>query len=145
MTALGASPESPALTALRRRGQFLISGLMWAAAGGLAIVLSGYTLVVYHYGVELAERMRTSLGYAAPEQGPDWFMLAVLSCGPAFALLGLILFALWYRRVWLRRVQTAWPDPKERSRYSRWQAPPIPSQSAQREQRAQYLMALLLA
>ena len=74
----------PALEGLRRRGQFLISGLLWAAAAGLVIVLSGYALILYHYAIALAERVRQSLGFAAPNHGPDWFMVAALAVGPIF-------------------------------------------------------------
>ncbi len=63
------TPESPALEGLRRRGQLLISGLLWAAAAGMLVVLSGYALILYHYAIGLAERARSSLGLAAPAHG----------------------------------------------------------------------------
>jgi hypothetical protein len=144
MTAVAeASPESPALTALRRRGQFLISGLMWAAAAGLFVLISGYSLVLYHYAVALAERTRLSLGFAAPERGPDWFMIAVLSCGPLICVAVLVLFGLWYRRLWLRRLATVWPEARDRARYSRWQSAPPRANDSERGQRSRNLTALL--
>ncbi len=135
--------DSPALESLRRRGQFLISGLLWAAAAGLLVVLSGYVLILYHYGVALAERIRLSLGFAAPTNGPDWFMVAVLVSGPALGITCLILFGIWYKRLWLRKVCLAWPDRRDRAKYSQWQAPPFSATPAQRKQRSEYLSALL--
>ena len=107
----------PALEGLRRRGQFLISGLLWAAAAGLVIVLSGYALILYHYAIALAERVRQSLGFAAPNYGPDWFMVAALAVGPIFCAFCIVLFAIWYKRLWFRKLRTAWPDASDRSRY----------------------------
>ena len=87
------SPDSPALVGLRRRGQFLISGLLWAAVAGFVVVLSGYVLILYHYAIAMAERIRTSLGFAAPAHGPDWFTIAVLVAGPLLFMLGLALIS----------------------------------------------------
>ena len=138
-----ASPESPALEGLRRRGQFLISGLLWAAVGGLFVVLSGYVLILYHYVLALAERIRTSLGFAAPARGPDWFTIAVLVAGPVLGMVCLALCGKWYRRLWLRKVRRAWPGSRERSRYSGWRALPARASELDRQQRGEYLSALL--
>jgi hypothetical protein len=136
-------PDAPALAGLRRRGQFLISGLLWGAAAGALVLLSGYALFVYHYLLGLAERLRTSFGILAPSQGPDWFMLCVIAAGPVMGMICLVAAYGWYRRLWLRRLQRIWPDIRERSRYSRWQDLPLRASASQREQRSEYLSALL--
>jgi len=133
----------PALEGLRRRGQFLISGLLWAAAAGLVIVLSGYALILYHYAIALAERVRQSLGFAAPNYGPDWFMVAALAVGPIFCAFCIVLFAIWYKRLWFRKLRTAWPDASDRSRYSKWQVLPYRASASQRKQRSEHIAALL--
>ncbi len=143
VTRSASASDSPALESLRRRGQFLISGLLWAAAAGLLVVLSGYVLILYNYGVALVERFRLSLGFAAPTSGPDWFMIAVLISAPALALVCLILFAAWYKRLWLRKVRLAWPARQDRAKYSQWQAPPHSVTAAHRKLRSEYLAALL--
>ncbi len=128
---------------LRRRGQFLISGLLWAAAAGLVVILSGYALIVCNYGISLAEHLRSSLGFAAPSHGPDWFMISVLAAEPLLCFFVLILLALWYRRLWLRRLQTVWPDARDRSKYSRWQALAFRASASHRARRIDHLTALL--
>jgi hypothetical protein len=137
------TPESPALEGLRRRGQVLIACLLWAAAAGMFVVLSGYALIVYHYALSLAERVRVSLGIPAPAHGPDWFMIAVLASGPLLLVLLLALFAIWYRRLWLRKLRGAWPEARDRSRYARWRMLPVRATAAERELRCEYLSALL--
>jgi hypothetical protein len=135
--------DSTALEGLRRRGQFLISGLLWAAVAGLFIVFSGYALVLYHYAIALAERLRSSLGRSAPLHGPDWFMLAALASGPVIFVCFAILFWGWYRRVWMRRLQIAWPETKDRRQYSHWRALPVQATETQQLKQTQYLNALL--
>lgn len=137
------TPNSPALEGLRRRGQFLISGLLWAAAAGLFVVLSGYALIVYHYGISLAERFRSSLGFNAPTHGPDWFLVCALAAGPLLCALLIILLALWYRRLWLHRLGAVWPEARDRSKYSRWQALPFRASTSHRTRREEYLNALV--
>jgi hypothetical protein len=136
-------PDAPALLGLRRRGQFLISGLLWGAAAGALVLLSGYALFVYHYLLAFAERLRTSFGILAPSQGPDWFMLCVIAAGPIVGGICLVATYGWYRRIWFQRLQRVWPDTRERSRYSRWQDLPLRVSASQREQRSEYLSALL--
>ena len=137
------SPDSPALVGLRRRGQFLISGLLWAAVAGFVAVLSGYILILYHYAIAMAERIRTSLGFAAPAHGPDWFTITVLVAGPVLFMLALALLANWYKRLWRRKVRTVWPQARERAKYSRWQALPGRADDNERAKRSDYLAALL--
>ena len=141
-TELAFTSDVPALEGLRRRGQFLISGLLWAAAAGLFIVLSGYILILYHYAITLAERVRMSFGFAAPVHGPDWFMVVALASGPLLCLFLVILFGIWYKRLWLRKLQIAWPEARVRTRYSRWQVLPARSNLLHRGQRGEYLTAL---
>src|SRR5205823_1044693 len=136
------SPDSP-LADLRNRGQFLITVLLWAAAGGLIVVTCGGLLVTYHYAISLAERVRTALGFAAPHSGPDWFLLIALSSGPLIALLAVALFAQWYRRLWLRRIALVWPNSRDRRQLSKWQPVPIHANDPKREERSRYLTSLL--
>ncbi len=136
-------PESAALAGLRRRGLFLISGLLCAAAAGMLVVLSGYALVIYHYGLALAERIRSSFGLAPPLHGADWFMLALLASGPL--LLALCAAYAWtvYRRLWSRKLQITWPDSQTRSKFSRWQPLPVHADNLGQSRRTEYLAALV--
>ena len=75
-------------------------GLPWAA---LLVVLTGYALLLYHFEMALAERIRAALGLHVPSQGPDWFLAGALLLWPILAaVLGILLWR-WYRRVWFRR------------------------------------------
>ena len=136
------SSDSP-LRDLRRRGQFLIGVLLWAAAGGLLVVVCSGALVTYHYAISLAERVRLGLGFAPPRQGPDWFLLIALSAGPLIALLALVAFANWYRRLWLRRVALVWPDTRQRRQLSIWRLPPGHRNESGRQERSAYITSLL--
>jgi hypothetical protein len=140
---LASDQDSPALEGLRRRGFFLISGLLWAAAAGLLIVISGYALILYHYAIALAERVRLSLGLAPPPHGPDWLMLLVLASGPAVCSASVALLWIWYQRVWFRKVRVMWPNPRDRSRYSRWQPMPVRASIEQKRRHSDYLAALI--
>ena len=137
------TPESPALEGLRHRGQALISGLLWAAAAGLFVVLSGYALILYHYVIALAERVRSSLGFAAPPHSPDWFMIAALSSAPLLCVFCVALLGVWYRHLWLRKLRGVWPDARDRRRYGRWRPLPLHAGVAHRTYRAEHLTALL--
>ncbi len=136
------NPDAPALAELRRRGQFLISGLLWSAAAGVLVLFSGYALFLYHYLLAFAERLRLSFGIAPPARGPDWFMLGTIATGPLIGLVCLALIYGWYRRVWFRRLQRVWPNVRERRRYSFWQELPLRASASQREQQDEYLAAL---
>lgn len=138
-----ASTESSALEGLRCRGQVLISGLLWAAAAGMLVVLSGYALIFYHYAIALAERMRASLGLTAPVHGPDWFMIGALASGPLFLVFCIAVFAVWYRRLWRRKLRDLWPESRARSRYSRWYVLPVRANEEQRTRRSEHISALL--
>ncbi|HZQ55998.1 MAG TPA: hypothetical protein VFB14_27640 [Bryobacteraceae bacterium] len=135
--------DSPALLGLRRRGQFLISGLLWAAVGGLVILFAGYALILYHYSLAIAERVRSSLAIPVPAHGPDWFMIAALATGPAIILLLLVLLSSWYNRIWYRRLRAVWPNSRDRARYSRWHDLPARANPTHRDARAEYLGALM--
>lgn len=139
----GTTADSPALAGLRQRGQFLISVLLWACAAAMFIVLSGYALVLYHYQISVADRVRSSLGLAAPPHGPDWFMLATLSSGPVVCIFLIALLGIWYKRVWFRRLGAVWPDRRDRRTFSRWQAAPFRASASQRNRRTDYLSALI--
>src|SRR5436305_4164424 len=120
MTVDGSRGSDSPLVDLRRRGQFLFGVLLWASAAGFLIVVGSGALVTYHYAISLAERVRLGLGFAPPVHGPDWFLLVALSSGPLLALIALLGFSRWYRRLWLRRVALVWPVSRERRRFSRW-------------------------
>jgi hypothetical protein len=140
---LASDQDSLALEGLRHRGQFLISGLLWAAVAGLLIIISGYALILYHYGIAMAERVRSSFGVVSPAHGPDWFMLMALASGPAICTFCVVVFWIAYRRVWFRRLRNIWPDSRDRSRHSRWQDLPARASIERREGHAEYLSALI--
>lgn len=137
-----ANPEAP-LSDLRHRGQFLISVLLWAGAGGLAVVTFSFCIITYHYAIALAERARLAIGFAPPHHGPDWFLLGALSLGPLIVLVAALAFARWYRRIWLRRVALVWPEARDRRRFSKWRSAPFRASESEREERSSYLASLL--
>src|SRR3954453_21357453 len=132
------SADSPLLD-LRRRGQFLIAVLLWAAAGGLFLVASSGALVTYHYAISLAERARLGLGFAPPHAGVDWFLLLVLSSGPLIGLLLVLAFMRWYRKLWLRRIALVGPDGRHRRQFSKWRPAPSQATDSTREENARYV------
>lgn len=133
--------DSP-LVDLRRRGQFLFGVVLWASAAGLLIVACSGAVVTYHYALSLAERARMALGFAPPVHGPDWFLLLALSSGPLLAMLILLTVLRWYRRLWLRRVATVWPNRRERHRFSRSQRVPLRLNDTKSRERADYIFSL---
>ncbi len=134
--------DSTGLEALRHRGQFLISGLLWGAMAGFVAVFCGSAVIVYHYAIALGERLRGGLGFAAPPRGPDWFLLAMLASGPAICLVLLAAFGIWYRRLWFQKLSHAWPNRSDLQRFSRWQAPPFRASASRQDQSLQYVNAL---
>lgn len=138
----GPSPDSP-LSDLRRRGQFLFGVLLWASAGGFLVVMCSCVLVAYHYAISLAERVRLGLGFVPPSHRPDWFLLIALSSGPLIGLLALLIFARWYRRLWLRRVALVWPNNRQRHQLSRWRRAPFHATDSKRQARVGYITSLL--
>lgn len=138
----GDGPDSP-LVNLRRRGQFLFGVLLWASAGGSLIVVCSCVLVAYHYAISLAERARLAFGAAPPDHGPDWFLLIALSSGPVIALLALLMFVRWYRRLWLGRISRVWPNTRDRRQLSRWRPAPLFASDSERQERSAYITSLL--
>src|SRR3954451_7960677 len=138
----GSNADSP-LEDLRRRGQFLFGVLLWASAAGFLIVVCSGALVTYHYAISLAERLRSGLGFAPPLHGPDWFLLLALSSGPLVALVVLLSFSGWYRRLWVRRVALVWPEVRDRRRFSPWRRIPFHADNESRLDRGEYIAALL--
>jgi len=143
MTLDGSRGSDSPLVDLRRRGQFLFGLLFWASAAGFLVVVGSGVLVTYHYAISLAERVRLGLGFAPPVHGPDWFLLLALSSGPLLAFVIVVSLFRWYRRIWLRRVALVWPDKGERRRRSRWQQIPIDRTGPKRQEREEYVSALL--
>ncbi len=143
MTVDGSRGSDSPLVDLRRRGQFLFGVLLWASAAGFLVVICSGGLVTYHYAISLAERVRLGLGFAPPIHGPDWFLLAALSSVPLLALVAILIFARWYRRLWLRRVAVVWPEKRERRRFSRWRHIPLDPSDSKHQERAAYVAALL--
>lgn len=126
--------QTPVLSGLRRRGQFLVAAVLWAATAGFVVMAAGYALVLYHYGLSLAERLRLSLGFHAPAAGPDWYLLVVLAL-PPIAALGVVALAWsWYRKIWRRRLVETWGDREALVRHSHL--------AASRAERQEYLAAL---
>lgn len=100
--------HATALNDLRRRGQFVVGALCWAAVAGFLATGAGWLLVFYHYGLSLAEHTRIGLGFRAPQPGvADWYLLTVMAL-PLIALAAAALAAwVWYRRVWSCRLAAA--------------------------------------
>lgn len=92
------------LAGLRRRGEFLISAVMWAAVFGLAVTGLAWAAFFYHHFLAVAERARGALGFRAAAAGPDWFLLFVLAL-PVVAVLGALWATLsWYNAIWDQRL-----------------------------------------
>lgn len=130
------------LEGVRRRGQFLITGLLWACAAGFLILFSGYVVLLYHYGLSFADRVRAGIGYRPPPVGPDWFLLAFMAAIPLVAVLLLGALWAWYRRIWNRKLREIWPDRTERGRYGPWRALQPQANDRERSDRILYLTAL---
>src|SRR3954454_24799634 len=113
MTVDGSRGSDSPLVDLRRRGQFVFGVLLWASAAGFLIVVCSGALVTYHYAISLAERVRLGLGFALAVHGADCFLLVALTSGPLLALIAVLSFLRWYRRLWLRRVALIWPLSRE--------------------------------
>ena len=127
--------HATALNDLRRRGQFVVGALCWAAVAGFVVTGAGSLLIFYHYGLSLAERTRVGLGFRAPLPGvADWYLLTAMAL-PLIAL-GVAALAAWawYRRVWSRRLASAWAGTADVGRHERW--------SVERTHREEYLAAL---
>ncbi|MBM3740898.1 MAG: hypothetical protein FJW39_34575 [Acidobacteria bacterium] len=138
------STDSAALLeSVRRRGQFLISTLMWALAAGFAITAAGWLGFFYHHTLSVAEKLRHALGFKAPETGIDWLFLAVLAVPPFLAEIAILTGWIWYRRLWDRRLAEVWPDETARSRHTPWRRTMIAADDADKARRQEYLTALM--
>lgn len=111
--------------------------------GGFVIVLTGYALLLYHFEMALAERIRAAMGFHVPAHGPDWFLAGALLLWPVLAAIVGALLWRWYRRIWFRRLRATWPNPSHRKQFSRWQKLPVRADEAHRQHRSAYLSALL--
>ena len=131
--------DSDALRGLRRRGRFLFSALLWAAAGGFVLYASAYLLIIYHYLLVPAERVRLGFGWHAPEHGPDWLLLGILATLPGLVMAAAVFGWDWYRRVWNRKLKEVWPDTTARRLHGRWRPLQGVASSAERQERAGYL------
>ena len=136
------SHETALLEGVRRRGQFLITGLLWACVGGLLILLSGYLVVLYHYGLGVADRIRSGLGWHPPAAGPDYFLLGLMLAIPLFGLVLLAALWSWYSRIWSRRLREIWPARRDRRVHGRWRPLKALADDAERRHRSEYLSAL---
>jgi hypothetical protein len=142
MGAIAGDTSYAVLEGVRRRGQFLIAGLLWACAVGFLILLSGYLVLLYHYGLSLADRLRAGIGSHPPASGPDWFLLGLMAAIPLMGVLAL--GALWagYNRIWTRKLRDVWPDSRERRSYGHWRALQAQADDRERSERTLYLIAL---
>jgi hypothetical protein len=134
--------DSDALGGLRRRGQFLFSALLWASAAGFLLFASAYLLIIYHYVLVLAERLRAGFGWHAPPRGPDWLLLAILATLPALLILAALIGWTWYRRAWNRKLKEVWPDATERRLHGRWRPLLAIAGDRERQERSAYLAGL---
>jgi hypothetical protein len=136
------APSYAVLEGVRRRGQFLITGLLWACVGGLLILLSGYVLLLYHYGLGLADRVRSGMGWHPPVAGPDYFLLGFLLAIPLVAFLFLAALWTWYNRIWSRKLREIWPLNSDRRMHGRWRPLQEQADNTERTRRTEYLTAL---
>lgn len=130
------------LEGVRRRGQFLIAGLLWGCAAGFLILLSGYLVLLYHYGLSLAERLRAGVGYRPPVSGPDWVLLGFMTAIPLMAIVAAGAGWTWYRRIWNVRLREVWPDRRERRLHGQWRLLQARADHEERSHRTLYLTAL---
>jgi hypothetical protein len=138
-----ASDSELLLGAVRRRGQFLISAILWACAGALCVAAAGWLMFFYHHALSVAERLRHALGFTPPAAGLDLFLLVVLAIPPVAALALLVAGWTWYRRVWNRRLSETWPDGDARARHAAFHRTPLEADTSERERRGAYLAALM--
>lgn len=130
------------LEGVRRRGQLLIAGLLWACAAGFLIVVSGYLVLLYHYGLSFVDRVRAGIGSHPPSSGPDWFLLAFIATIPLIGVLLLGTLWTWYERIWNGKLRYVWPDRNELRSYGRWRALQAHADHRERTERTLYLTAL---
>ena len=109
---------------------------------GLFILLSGYLVLVYHYGLGLADRIRSGMGWHPPLAGPDYFLLGFMLAIPLLGLVFLTALWTWYRRIWSRKLRETWPVSGDRRRYGRWSPLKLQADEAERSHRSEYLAAL---
>ncbi len=129
------------LEGVRRRGQFLVSALLWAGAAGFSIMAAGWLVFFYHHALSVGERARSSLGFHAPAGGPDWFVLAVLAIPPVGAALAVLWAWSRYRAVWNRRLAETWPGGG--GAHSAWTPLRMQGDSGESARRDAYVRALL--
>jgi hypothetical protein len=80
---------------VRRRGVFLISALMWAAAAGIALIASAHLVFLLNQALALAARLQAALGLRPATDAPDWAQLAIV-----LAIAAIPLGALAVKNVW---------------------------------------------
>lgn len=108
MELAGSGQAGSTLASVRRRGQgylgyllwvFMILGLLWAAS---------LLLTAFERWISVLRNLRVAAGVAAPETGPDWWVLGGAAI-PALAALALLLWAYRaYRSAWNRRLAAVW-------------------------------------
>ncbi len=133
------------LSEVRRTGGFIISALLWAAAGAGLFFLAGYGLIAFYYLIELSEKLRRALGLSLPPTGPDWYLLTALGVILAGVVALVCLLLGWYRAFWRRRLTEFWRDAAKRKSLARRQ-PVLPQASDDKdefERRLVWLRALL--
>jgi hypothetical protein len=135
-------PEA-ALAAVRRRGAFLTTTLIWVIVIGVAIASAGYFIIIANAALDAGESVRRGLGFEAPLTGPDWYVLTILVLLAAAPILGIASIGTWYRRIWRRRLQQIWTTNSDIRRYSRIRSITTSASTKERDVRAAYVQALL--
>jgi hypothetical protein len=131
------------LTAVRQRGAFVATAIIWSTAVGGLVGIVGLLAVAANATLNAAAQFRGALGFAAPSTGPDWYTLGVfflIVFIPTLMVGGLF---RWYRQIWRDRLDQVWVVTKDRKRFSRIQRlTPVASQQTL-DMRTTYLDSLL--
>jgi hypothetical protein len=143
MTADPTLSKPSGLDGLRHRGVFLFSALMWAACGGIALIVFAYAVFLANNVLSFADRVRTALGGHAPAAGIDW-VLAGASCAMAVPpVVALWLVWRWYRRHWTARLEAVWEQRAAYKQHSRIRKLAAAAGDEDRRARTAYLRDLL--
>lgn len=135
--------SSDLLVEVRQRGVFIISALLWAAAGGAFLILAGYALQAFRYLLELAEKLRQVAGLHPPAQGLDWYLIVVIT-GILLLLATVGVFLIrWYRNLWRERVEEVWEDSGLRKKHSVCRKLPKEASKDEQEEKTQWLRDFL--
>src|SRR5690606_17347821 len=84
---------------------------------------AAFLLVITRQLVEIAEYLRSAVGFEPPHGRPDLFLIAAILLIPLALSVVLLVVWKWYSRVWQRRLVEVWSHvPRgERKRLAAWE------------------------